>query len=74
MDFLFPDIDITNIEPFKIPLDRQIIDWIKQTNGQYTNELRQFLNLPKLDSRSHIVYNGPLTLAQQYWIICELSE
>ena len=72
MDFLFDNIDFSNNNSIFIqPNINQINDWIKQTNCIYTKEICDFLNITKKD---YATYIGPLTPAQQYWIITDLQN
>jgi hypothetical protein len=69
---LFSDIDVG--PKFIAPTNRQVQDWLKQTQGILSNDLRQRLSLPILKERETIVYTGPLSLSQQMYIYHELVE
>ncbi len=73
MEFLF-DFEINlnlNNNKFIIPSTIQINDWLKQTNGIYTKEICDYLNIKKDNCAK---YSGSLTPAQQYWIITDLQN
>ena len=59
---------------FTTPCDKDVREWLRQTRGVLTNEVRAWLGLPPIESRSVIKYEGPLSLAQQYYVLCELNN
>jgi len=74
MDFLFPDVIIPELLTFIQPTIKESNDWIKQTGGIWTNEILKWLGKPIREDRTNIVYNGTLTIAQQWFILCELMD
>jgi hypothetical protein len=74
MDILFEGLSLDDIGPvFKNPSDREKQDWIRQTEGRYTNEILQFLQL-QVRKDNPAVYIGPLSIVQQISIVHELTD
>lgn len=73
MDYLFPEFCVPELAPFVRPTNREVQDWLAQTRGMLSNELRHWAGLVPLLGR-RVLYTGPLTLAQQWWIYCELND
>ncbi len=74
MEYLFPDIDISNLTRFIIPNEKEIIHWLKQTKGVYTDDIRNYFNIRLLPNREIVVYQGSLSLMQQIYIIQSINE
>jgi hypothetical protein len=77
MDILFEGLDLSafdTIPRFRTPTRREIAEWIRQTEGVWTNEILEWLGRPVRPDRAGVKYHGPLTLAQQWWIIGELQD
>jgi len=73
MDILFNGINFDNLQEYKTPKSKDIADFLSQTKGRLTNDLRKFLDYQP-NPNCEINYNGPLTLAQQWEIISEISD
>ena len=78
MDFLFDDdpellLKLQSLTAFKTPTNRQIVDWLKQTKGILSKEMKTFLHLP-IRSTDTNTYTGPLTVSQQVWIYQTINE
>jgi len=75
MNILFEGIDFTNIinDVYKRPKSSDIVDFLSQTKGMITNEIRQFLGR-SLDLNCKVIYEGPLTVAQQWEILSDISD
>ena len=75
MEYLFPDLNIPKkgIKKFKKPTNREIQQWLKETEGVWSNDILVWLNKPTIIGREN-KYTGSLTIAQQWWIICELQD
>ena len=56
------------------PSYREIVDYIKQTQGIVTNEILIYLGKPPIESRKDIQYKGPLTLDQQLFVLNNISN
>jgi hypothetical protein len=73
MDILFDGINFNNLDEYKTPKSKEITDFLSQTKGRLTNNLRKFLGYQQ-NPNCKINYNGLLTLAQQWEIISEISD
>ena len=73
MDYLFPDLVVPELPPFRQPTRREVAEWLRQTEGVWTNAILCWLGRPSHPERVHH-YTGALSLAQQWWIICELQD
>src|SRR5437879_2004753 len=69
---LFDDLNFK--DKFIPPTNKEVIDWLKQTQGILSNDLRLLLGLPILKERERIKYSGLLSLRQQIYIYRELNE
>lgn len=63
------------------PTNAQIQDWLWKTQGQLSPEVIRYGQehgkqgiLSACLARTAVVYNGSLTIAQQWWIFCELNR
>jgi hypothetical protein len=79
MEYLFPDLVIPELPPFREPTHQEITAWLRATKGVWTLELLRWLGrpLPAPDSddyRLRDITYPPLSLAQQWWIICDLQD
>lgn len=57
---------------FRQPSRSEIADWWYQTKGMVSKEMAAFMGWPS--TRSNSDYRGPLSVAQQCWIIQELLD
>jgi hypothetical protein len=73
MDFLFPDLVIPELAPFRQPTRSEAADWLRQTGGVWINDILRWLGRPTRSDRD-IAYRGALTPSQQWWIICDLQD
>lgn len=72
MEFLFEDLNLEDLQPFVCPNNEQITEYLKTTSGIVTKTIYIYLNLEV--STNVIDYNGPLTPAQEIYILNELSD
>lgn len=61
-------------DKFVVPTNLQVCEWLKQTKGILTNEMRLFIGFPSDPSRAPIKYSGPLTLPQQIYVFHQLNN
>ena len=75
MDILFEGLDLTWEDQlrFTVPTVNEVRDWLRQTEGRYTNEILEFLHLP-LRTTNVATYSGSLSIPQQVYIIQTLNE
>ncbi len=52
---------------------KNVQDFLKQTEGVYTNDILRHLGRPTLPDRE-IKYTGPLSIQQQWYILCEIMD
>ena len=79
MEFLYPDLNLNlnnSIPAFRQPNTREIQQWIRETSGVWSRELLKWLGrqLPPENTQRVVKYTGGLSLAQQWWIICDLQD
>lgn len=74
METVVPLFSEYALPKFIVPTPRQIQEWLQQTHGSMTNDLRIARGLQSDPRRDHIKYTGPLTLAQQLYILDELLD
>lgn len=72
MNYLFDDDKellekVEQLTVFKTPTNREITEWLRQTKGMLSKEVKMFLRLP-IREQDTVVYDGPLTVSQQVWI------
>jgi hypothetical protein len=73
MDFV-NELCQEEIEKFVTPTNIEIGDWIRQTEGMYTNEILIWLGKSPDPKRENVKYIGKLTLPQQWFILCDLED
>jgi len=73
MDILFPDINISELREYKSPTSQETLKFLRQTKGELSNELREFIGF-KSNPDYTVIYKGPLTVAQQWEIVSEISD
>jgi hypothetical protein len=76
MEYLFTDLVIPSeaeLPRFREPTHREAAQWLRQSEGVWSNELLRWLDRPEVAGRV-VCYTGTLSLAQQWWIICDLQN
>lgn len=59
---------------FKVPTNKEIAEYLKQTKGIVDNELLNFLGLKSHVKREIFWYHGNLSLQQRVYIFQTLNE
>ena len=66
--------ELKSTENFQFPSHVEMNEFIRQTAGIMTNEIRMHLQLTSLNVINNVQYNGNLSMKQQIFIIQELSD